>query len=74
MRLAVPPKRSRSTLAEAPSAPYTLTVLTWIGLIALPCVIAYRSWTYWIFRKRRTADTSAADRLADTIQTVTDVY
>ncbi len=44
------------TLAEAASAPYTLTVLTWIGLIALPGVIAYQAWTYWVFRKRLTAE------------------
>ncbi|WP_169980341.1 MULTISPECIES: cytochrome d ubiquinol oxidase subunit II [unclassified Microbispora] len=46
------------TLAEAASAPYTLTVLTWIGLIALPGVIAYQAWTYWVFRKRLTAQVS----------------
>ncbi|MEV1205139.1 cytochrome d ubiquinol oxidase subunit II [Microbispora rosea] len=44
------------TLAEAASAPYTLTVLTWIGLFALPGVIAYQAWTYWVFRKRLTAE------------------
>ncbi|MEO3857381.1 cytochrome d ubiquinol oxidase subunit II [Acrocarpospora sp. B8E8] len=42
------------TVAEMASAPYTLTVLTWIGLVALPGVIAYQSWTYWVFRKRLT--------------------
>jgi cytochrome d ubiquinol oxidase subunit II len=42
------------TIAEAASGPYTLTVLTWIGLAALPFVLAYQSWTYWIFRKRLT--------------------
>ncbi|MEV0968051.1 cytochrome d ubiquinol oxidase subunit II [Microtetraspora glauca] len=47
------------TLAEAASAPYTLTMLTWIGLIALPGVLAYQAWTYWVFRKRLTADISA---------------
>ncbi|GAB3147123.1 cytochrome d ubiquinol oxidase subunit II [Microbispora hainanensis] len=46
------------TLAEAASAPYTLTVLTWIGLLALPGVIAYQAWTYWVFRKRLTAEVS----------------
>lgn len=46
------------TLAEAASAPYTLTVLTWIGLFALPGVIAYQAWTYWVFRKRLTAQVS----------------
>ncbi|WP_214107091.1 cytochrome d ubiquinol oxidase subunit II [Acrocarpospora catenulata] len=42
------------TVAEMASAPYTLTVLTWIGLIALPGVVAYQAWTYWVFRKRLT--------------------
>ncbi|WP_405086076.1 cytochrome d ubiquinol oxidase subunit II [Microbispora sp. NBC_01389] len=46
------------TLAEAASAPYTLTLLTWIGLIALPGVLAYQAWTYWVFRKRLTAEIS----------------
>ncbi|MGP4094532.1 cytochrome d ubiquinol oxidase subunit II [Nonomuraea sp. KM90] len=40
------------TLAEAASGPYTLTVLSWIGLIALPFVLVYQGWTYWVFRKR----------------------
>jgi cytochrome d ubiquinol oxidase subunit II len=40
------------TLASAASAPYTLTMLSWIGLIALPFVLAYQGWTYWVFRKR----------------------
>ncbi|WP_214416047.1 cytochrome d ubiquinol oxidase subunit II [Sphaerisporangium fuscum] len=42
------------TLAEAASGPYTLRVLTWIGLVALPFVLAYQGWTYWVFRKRVT--------------------
>ncbi|MEV4836128.1 cytochrome d ubiquinol oxidase subunit II [Nonomuraea sp. NPDC049486] len=40
------------TLAEAASGPYTLTMLSWIGLIALPFVLGYQGWTYWVFRKR----------------------
>jgi cytochrome d ubiquinol oxidase subunit II len=40
------------TLGQAASGPYTLTVLTWIGLVALPFVLAYQGWTYWVFRKR----------------------
>ncbi|MFI6292282.1 cytochrome d ubiquinol oxidase subunit II [Nonomuraea sp. NPDC050790] len=40
------------TLAEAASGPYTLTMLSWIGLIALPFVLLYQGWTYWVFRKR----------------------
>ncbi|MEV5889410.1 cytochrome d ubiquinol oxidase subunit II [Nonomuraea fuscirosea] len=40
------------TLAEAASGPYTLTMLTWIGLITLPFILVYQGWTYWVFRKR----------------------
>ncbi|MEV4106172.1 cytochrome d ubiquinol oxidase subunit II [Nonomuraea sp. NPDC049695] len=40
------------TLAEAASGPYTLTILSWIGLITLPFVLVYQGWTYWVFRKR----------------------
>ncbi|MGP3956555.1 cytochrome d ubiquinol oxidase subunit II [Nonomuraea sp. 3N208] len=40
------------TLAEAASGPYTLTMLSWIGLITLPFVLVYQGWTYWVFRKR----------------------
>ncbi|MFC4531777.1 cytochrome d ubiquinol oxidase subunit II [Sphaerisporangium dianthi] len=40
------------TVAEAASAPYTLSMLTWIGLVALPFVLAYQAWTYWVFRRR----------------------
>ncbi|UBU10618.1 cytochrome d ubiquinol oxidase subunit II [Nonomuraea gerenzanensis] len=40
------------TLVEAASAAYTLSMLTWIGLIALPFVLVYQGWTYWVFRKR----------------------
>jgi cytochrome d ubiquinol oxidase subunit II len=42
------------TLASAASAPYTLTMLTWIAAFALPAVLAYQAWTYWIFRRRLT--------------------
>jgi cytochrome d ubiquinol oxidase subunit II len=42
------------TIPEAASAPYTLTVMTWIGAAALPFVLAYQAWTYWVFRKRLT--------------------
>lgn len=40
------------TLAEAASGSYTLTMLSWIGLITLPFVLVYQGWTYWVFRKR----------------------
>ncbi|WP_350351255.1 cytochrome d ubiquinol oxidase subunit II [Microbacterium sp. A8/3-1] len=42
------------TIANASSTPYTLQIMSWTALIALPLVIAYQTWTYWIFRKRVT--------------------
>ncbi|MBG0830900.1 cytochrome d ubiquinol oxidase subunit II [Planomonospora sp. ID67723] len=46
------------TVAEAASGPYTLGVLTWIGLIALPFVVGYQTWSYWVFRRRLVAEPS----------------
>ena len=44
------------TVANASSAHYTLTVMTWVALIFTPVVLAYQGWTYWVFRKRLTRD------------------
>ncbi|MEV8632468.1 cytochrome d ubiquinol oxidase subunit II [Streptosporangium sp. NPDC051023] len=44
------------TVAGAASGPYTLGMLTWIGLIALPFVLGYQAWSYWVFRKRLVAE------------------
>jgi cytochrome d ubiquinol oxidase subunit II len=41
-------------IRNAASAPYTLTVMSWIALVALPVVIGYQTWSYWVFRKRVT--------------------
>jgi cytochrome d ubiquinol oxidase subunit II len=30
--------------------------MTWAALIFAPLVIAYQGWTYWVFRKRVSAD------------------
>ncbi|GGS52650.1 putative cytochrome D ubiquinol oxydase CydB [Planobispora rosea] len=46
------------TLAEAASGPYTLQTLTWIGLVALPFVVGYQIWSYWVFRRRLVAEPS----------------
>lgn len=40
------------TVANAASAPYTLTVMSWVAVVFLPMVLIYQSWSYWIFRKR----------------------
>ncbi|MDA8370829.1 MAG: cytochrome d ubiquinol oxidase subunit II [Nocardiopsaceae bacterium] len=44
------------TVANASSAPYTLTVMTWVAVVFLPIVIAYQAWSYWVFRKRITRE------------------
>ena len=40
------------TIQNASSSQYTLTVMTWVAGIMLPFVLAYQTWTYWVFRKR----------------------
>jgi len=42
------------TIENASSSPYTLTIMSWVALIALPLILAYQGWTYWVFRKRVT--------------------
>lgn len=48
------------TIANASSTPYTLQIMSWTALIALPLVIAYQTWTYWVFRKRVTRNSIEA--------------
>lgn len=40
------------TIFNAASGSYTLGVMTWVAGFALPLILAYQSWTYWVFRKR----------------------
>ncbi|MFE2441604.1 cytochrome d ubiquinol oxidase subunit II [Streptomyces sp. NPDC059426] len=40
------------TAANAASSPYTLKIMTWVGVIMMPLIMAYQAWTYWVFRKR----------------------
>ena len=42
------------TIANASSTPYTLQIMSWTALVAMPLVLAYQAWTYWVFRKRVT--------------------
>ena len=44
------------TIYNASSTPYTLKIMTWAALIFAPLVMAYQGWTYWVFRKRISAD------------------
>jgi cytochrome d ubiquinol oxidase subunit II len=43
------------TIYTASSSPYTLQVMTIVGLIFLPVVLAYQAWSYWVFRRRLNA-------------------
>jgi len=46
------------TIYNASSSPYTLKVITIVAVIFLPLVLAYQGWTYWIFRKRLSPESS----------------
>jgi cytochrome d ubiquinol oxidase subunit II len=43
-------------VSTATVSDYTLTVMTWVAAVGLPVVLAYQAWTYWVFRKRLTAE------------------
>jgi cytochrome bd ubiquinol oxidase subunit II len=40
------------TVSNASSSPYTLKIMTWCAGIAMPIIVLYQGWTYWVFRKR----------------------
>ncbi|AXR73672.1 MULTISPECIES: cytochrome d ubiquinol oxidase subunit II [Auritidibacter] len=40
------------TVNNASSSDYTLTVMAVVAAIFVPIVLAYSSWSYWVFRKR----------------------
>ncbi|GEL95092.1 cytochrome d ubiquinol oxidase subunit II [Cellulomonas composti] len=44
------------TVDNASSTDYTLTVMTWVAVVLTPLVLLYQGWTYWVFRKRLTAE------------------
>lgn len=44
------------TIYNGSSTSYTLTIMSWASLTLLPLVLIYQGWTYWVFRKRITAD------------------
>jgi cytochrome bd ubiquinol oxidase subunit II len=49
------------TVTNAASTDLTLQIMTVVAVIFTPIVLLYQGWTYWIFRKR-----VSADRIADT--------
>jgi cytochrome d ubiquinol oxidase subunit II len=44
------------TISNGSSTPYTLKIMSWASLTLLPLVMIYQGWTYWVFRRRITAD------------------
>lgn len=44
------------TIQNAASSPYTLRIMSIIALIFVPVVVGYQAWTYWVFRKRVSAN------------------
>jgi len=46
------------TIYNASSSPYTLRVMTIVALVFVPIVLIYQGWSYWVFRKRLTTDSS----------------
>jgi cytochrome bd ubiquinol oxidase subunit II len=42
------------TVYNSASGEYTLKVMTVVGLVLLPIVLAYQAWTYYVFRRRIT--------------------
>lgn len=44
------------TIANASSSPYTLKIMTIVAAIGLPVLFLYQGWTYWVFRKRLSAE------------------
>ncbi|MGW6129692.1 cytochrome d ubiquinol oxidase subunit II [Cellulomonas sp. NPDC055163] len=44
------------TVTNASSTDYTLTVMTWVAVALTPLVLLYQGWTYWVFRKRVSAE------------------
>ncbi|GAA4850256.1 cytochrome d ubiquinol oxidase subunit II [Luteimicrobium xylanilyticum] len=44
------------TVDNASSTHYTLVIMTWVAVVLTPLVLLYQGWTYWVFRKRLTAE------------------
>ncbi|EFG79525.1 cytochrome d ubiquinol oxidase, subunit II [Mycobacterium parascrofulaceum ATCC BAA-614] len=44
------------TIYNASSTHYTLKVMTWVTVIMAPLTVVYQAWTYWVFRKRISAE------------------
>lgn len=47
------------TVQGSAASEYSLTIITIVAAIALPMVIAYQAWSFWVFRKRITVEDAA---------------
>lgn len=59
------------TVSNASSSEYTLGVMSVVALVSVPFILAYQAWSYWVFRKRLTAD--AIPQVAVVVPAVRDV-
>jgi cytochrome d ubiquinol oxidase subunit II len=44
------------TVTNASSTHYTLVIMSWVAVFLTPVILLYQGWTYWVFRKRLTAE------------------
>jgi cytochrome d ubiquinol oxidase subunit II len=44
------------TITNASSTDYTLKIMTIVAIVFTPIVLVYQAWTYWVFRKRLSAE------------------
>ncbi|MFW8745520.1 cytochrome d ubiquinol oxidase subunit II, partial [Mesorhizobium japonicum] len=57
------------TISNASSGQYTLGVMTIVTACALPVVLGYQAWSYWVFRRRlRTEQLPAAHAFAAAVR------
>ncbi|TNC30443.1 cytochrome d ubiquinol oxidase subunit II [Mumia zhuanghuii] len=49
------------TVENAASTPKTLGIMSWVAVVFVPIVIGYQAWSYWVFRKRISVESIAAD-------------
>ncbi|RLP82223.1 cytochrome d ubiquinol oxidase subunit II [Mycetocola lacteus] len=56
----IDPATNSLTIENASSSTYTLEFMSWVAVIALPLILLYQGWTYWVFRKRITHATIEA--------------
>ena len=52
------------TIVGSASHRYTLEVMSWVALIFTPFVLAYQSWTYWVFKKRVSRPGASSENVA----------